>query len=235
MKKAELKKCYKVIGYEFKNPDLLSLALTHASVTPSRFESNERLEFLGDAVLGMAVCEDLYRRHEDLLEGQMTKIKSTVVSRRRCAQIAASMGLADLLMLGKGLDEISALPQSIIAAVFEAVIGAIYLDGGYAAARDFILKQVRPHIEEARQSQHYRNYKSLLQEESQGYFSAMPEYILMDEKGPAHDKCFKIAVRIGERNFPYAWGRNKKQAEQQAARLALVELGLLEDEPEQSY
>ncbi len=230
MKKAALEKYRKIIGYEFNDPEMLSLALTHASVVPSRLESNERLEFLGDAILGMAVCEDLYRRHRELLEGQMTKIKSTVVSRQRCAQIAENIGLSELIFLGKGLGEPGGLPPSVNAAVFEAIIGAIYLDGGYEPARDFILKHVRPYIEEALQSEHYRNYKSLLQEQSQSQWGVTPEYILMDEKGPDHDKCFEVAARIGGRDFPGAWGRTKKQAEQQAAKLALVELGVLEEQ-----
>ena len=221
-------RCQEVIGYTFQDPNLLALALTHSSVASTRLESNERMEFLGDAVLGLVVCQELYQRYEDLLEGQMTKIKSTVVSRRTCAIIVEETGIAELLFLGKGMPRPEGLPQSVTSAVFEAIIGAILLDGGLEPAREFILASVGPFIDEAVETEHPRHYKSLLQQPSQRRWGTTPDYRLLDEKGPDHSKCFEVAVSIGGRHFTSAWGMNKKEAEQEAARRALKELGLME-------
>ena len=230
MEQDTLQQCQEIIRYRFSDPALLSLALTHASVSPTRVQSNERLEFLGDAVLGLVVCHELYMRHSDLLEGDMTKIKSTVVSRLTCARIADEMGMTPLLFLGKGLSDPDGLPQSIAAAVFEAIVGAIFLDGGMEPARNFVVAQVEPYIDEALASEHQLNYKSMLQQYSQRRWNGTPEYQLLDEKGPDHSKCFEVAVSISGRHFPSAWGKNKKDAEQEAARRALVELELLKDD-----
>src|SRR5262245_29031067 len=127
----------RALGYSFKDPVLLTRALTHASVAEQRALSNERMEFLGDSVLGMIVSERVYQRYPDLLEGEMTKIKSTAVSRQTCAMIARSLGLDELLVTGKGMQGAAAMPQSLAAAVLEAVIAAIYLDGGYGAVEGF--------------------------------------------------------------------------------------------------
>jgi ribonuclease-3 len=224
-------RCQEVIGYSFQSPELLALALTHASVATTRVESNERLEFLGDAVLGLVVCQELYQRFGDLLEGQMTKIKSSVVSRRTCAEIAERSEIAELLFLGKGMPASNGLPQSVTSAVFEAIVGAIYLDGGLEAAREFVLANIGPFIDEALATEHQWNYKSLLQQHSQRHWNVTPEYQLLDEKGPDHSKCFEVAVSIGERHFRSAWGMSKKEAEQEAARRALKELGLMGDKP----
>jgi ribonuclease-3 len=221
-------RCQEAIGYSFQDPDLLALALTHSSVASTRLESNERMEFLGDAVLGLVVCQELYERYEDLQEGQMTKIKSTVVSRRTCAIIIEETGIAELLFLGKGMPRPDGLPQSVTSAVFEAIIGAIFLDGGLEPAREFILANVSPFIDEAFETEHQRNYKSLLQQHSQRRWGTTPDYRLLDEKGPDHSKCFEVAVSIGGRHFTSAWGMSKKEAEQEAARRALEELGLME-------
>jgi len=222
-----LQQCQDVIGYQFGNPSLLAQALTHASVAPTRLDSNERMEFLGDAVLGLVVCDELFTSQRELLEGEMTKIKSSVVSRQTCAIIAQQLNLMPLLSMGKGMERPGGLPQSIAAAVLEAIIGAIYLDGGLDAARTFVLEHVRPCIQKVLDDQHARNYKSILQQYSQSHCSRSPEYHLLDEKGPDHSKCFEIAVTVNGRHFPSAWGMNKKEAEQEAARRALVELGIL--------
>ena len=228
MKQAVLDKCQELIGYKFGDVELLSLSLTHASAAPSRAESNERLEFLGDVVLSMIVCHELYDHPSQcLLEGEMTKIKSSVVSRRTCAEIARRMGLCDLAMVGKGITKHGRVPGSVAGALLEAVIGAIYLDGGLAAAREFILPLIRPYIDRLMDSEHESNYKSMLQQHLQQDGTARPEYQVLDEKGPEHSKCFEIAVSVGERQFPSAWGRTKKEAEQEAAKLALEEMGVL--------
>jgi ribonuclease-3 len=220
-----LQQCQEIIGYRFSDPALLSQALTHSSVAPSRQESNERLEFLGDAVLAIVVCHELYDHVDDLTEGEMTKIKSAVVSRQTCAEVANEAGVCEQLFLGKGVSQRGGLPVSVAGAVFEAIIGAVYLDGGLTPARDFILCHLRPHIAKALANEHQDNYKSMLQQYVQRQWAATPQYHVLDEKGPEHSKCFEVAVSIGGEHFPSAWGMTKKQAEQEAACRALTELG----------
>lgn len=221
------------VQYQFEDQDLLLTALTHASVANTRLESNERLEFLGDAVLGLVVCQELYNRYGRYLEGELTKIKSVVVSRKVCADIAEEIGLGDLLFLGKGMRDRNGLPLSLKAAAFEALIAAVYLDAGLEAARKFILQHVQRHIEEAANSQTQRNYKSYLQQYAQQHLSATPQYQSLDEQGPDHSKCFEVCVIVGQRRFPSAWGPSKKEAEQKAAFRALQELDLTE--PDEEY
>ena len=229
MDQAAIELCTQVLKYQFSDPKFLKLALTHASVAPTRLQSNERMEFLGDAVLGLTVCNALYQSQSDLMEGEMTKIKSAVVSRQTCAAIAEEAGICALLRLGKGMPAFKELPPSIAAAVFESIIAAIYLDGGLEPARQFILSHVQKHIDQALRESHQRNYKSVLQQYSQRHGNSTPQYNLLDEKGPDHSKCFEVSVAINGRNFSSAWGKNKQAAEQQAAYRALNELGLLSE------
>src|SRR5438132_667097 len=142
-----LEECQKAIGYQFKQPELLRAALTHTSGANTRSASNERLEFLGDAVLGLVTCEQLFLRFPDYQEGDMTKVKSVVVSRRTCARISRQLNLGDFLFLGKGMHGHAAVPASLLADVFESLVAAIYLDGGLDAAKQFILQHVGPEIE----------------------------------------------------------------------------------------
>jgi ribonuclease-3 len=221
----EIRAAERLLGHRFADKSLLTQALTHASVADSRLESNERLEFLGDAVLGVVVCDYLYERYGDLLEGELTKIKSSVVSRRTCAEIADELGLDELLRLGKGLADRQMLPKSVLAAVYESLIGALFIDGGLAVARKFILEGLQDTIEQAAGSGHQHNFKSVLQQTSQEVLRQQPQYIVLDEKGPDHAKCFEVCVEIGARRFPSCWGASKKQAEQQAALETLFELG----------
>jgi ribonuclease-3 len=222
-----LEEAQSVLGYRFKDISLLDTALTHASIADARLASNERLEFLGDAVLGMLVCDYLYRNFPHLLEGDLTKIKSAAVSRRMCARIATELGLDRLLLLGKGMMTRAALPPSLSAAVLESVIGAIHLDSGTDAARDFIMPLLAPHIDQAASSGHQQNFKSVLQQFAQRRHECAPVYVLLDEKGPDHAKCFEICVEIASRRFSSCWAQSKKQAEQLAALRALEELGLI--------
>lgn len=221
----------KILGYRFNNPELISVALTHASVADNRLLSNERMEFLGDAVLGMVVCEHLFDTYQDDLEGEMTKIKSAVVSRRVCAQISSEIGLTKLLLLGKGMNT-SNLPMSLSAAVYEAIVAAIYLDGGLEPTREFILKYLGRHISDNAESTHQQNFKSVLQHYAQKHLTELPSYRLLDEKGPDHSKCFEVCVELGAHRYGSAWGQNKKQAEQRAALNALVEMKLAEEDDE---
>ncbi len=215
------------LGHTFDDPTLLREALTHASHAEQRVDSNERMEFLGDAILGMVVCEHLYHRFPGLLEGEMTKIKSSVVSRRTCAAIAERLGLADTLRMGKGMSARVKLPHSVSAAAFESVVAAIYLDAGMDAARAFIIEHVAPFVEEAAISTHQSNYKSALQQFAQKHLTHHPTYVLVDEQGPDHAKAFAVAVEIAGQRFPACWAHAKKEAEQHAARAALEALGLL--------
>ena len=223
-----LEECQEAVGYRFKNIQLLASALTHASSADSRVVSNERLEFLGDAVLGLVVCEQLYRLFPDLLEGDLTKIKSIVVSRRTCARISRTLGLDRFLLLGRGMASQAMIPASVMAAVFESMIAAIYLDGGLEPARTFILDLCRPEIDKASDGHHGGNYKSLLQQLSQREFGAVPTYEMVDEQGPDHSKSFRVSAVIGSLRYPAAWGRNKKEAQQRAALNALSQISGLE-------
>ena len=217
----------RTLGVEFRAIEHLELALRHASHSECRLDSNERLEFLGDAVLGMVVCERIFERFPEALEGEMTKIKSTVVSRKTCADIAEKMGLEQLLVLGKGMQTQDRLPRSLAAAVLEAVIAAVYLDQGFHATKAFLVPLLDPYIEEAERSGHQQNFKSVLQQHAQAAFGESPIYRVLDEKGPDHAKAFKVAVELAGEGFPACWGQSKKQAEQQAAESALHKMGVL--------
>ncbi len=216
----------KILGYRFHDEALLTEALTHASSAGTRLESNERMEFLGDAILGFVVCQHLFEAYPDLLEGELTKIKSAVVSRRVCAEISRQIDLAGMLNLGKGMASRPGLPSSVAAAVLEAVIAAIYLDGGLEPAKAFILHHMTEIITEAAESAHQHNFKSVLQQHAQKQMPTNPQYVLLDEKGPDHAKAFEVAVEIDAQRFGSAWANSKKEAEQKAALLALVELDL---------
>jgi len=155
-----LVRCQEALGYTFNDPQLLQAALTHASVANTRLESNERLEFLGDAVLGMVVCEELFRINPHALEGELTKIKSAVVSRRVCARVAEKLRLTEPLHLGQGVGDGQGVPRSLAAGVFEAFVAAMYLDGGLDPARRVLLANMTAEIELAPRSAHQVNYKS---------------------------------------------------------------------------
>ncbi|KPK86004.1 MAG: hypothetical protein AMJ81_02220 [Phycisphaerae bacterium SM23_33] len=229
-----LSRCQEIIAYRFCNRSLLKQALTHASAASSRLASNERLEFLGDAVLGMVVCQEIYARGPKLPEGEMTKIKSAVVSRRTCAKLAKQLRLTDVIVIGKGVSFRAQLPPSLLAAAYEAIIGAIYLDGGIEPARRFILSGMGEAITASMACRHQRNYKSVLQQHAQRQWNHTPHYVLLDEKGPEHAKAFEMAVRVNGRQHRSAWGNTKKEAEQKAAYEALRALGLLEDDDPES-
>ncbi len=182
------------------------------------------MEFLGDAIMGVVVCDRLFHLYPEYLEGEMTKIKSVVVSRQTCAKISESLDMQEFLILGKGMITHPTVPSSLLANVFESLIAAIYLDGGMEPARAFVTRLVEPEIELAEAGELGGNHKSALQQLAQRDHGATPSYLLLDEKGPDHSKCFKIAAQVGSLQYQAAWGRNKKEAEQRAARNALSEL-----------
>ncbi len=218
------------LGYRFANLEILTEALTHASIADHRLQSNERMEFLGDAVLGYVISEYLFNRFPTYDEGELTKIKSAVVSRKVCARISIELDLCKILNLGKGMSNRPELPSSVAAAVLESLIAAIFLDGGIEPAKAFILRIMRPHIDDMATCTHQENYKSLLQQHAQQRMASNPTYQLLDEKGPDHSKCFEVGVEIDGRQFVPAWANSKKEAEQMAAANALRELGVLEGE-----
>lgn len=214
----------RVLGYRFQNPLYLREALTHASGANHRLVSNERLEFLGDSILGAVVCELLYHQFPTYLEGDLTRVKSVVVSRKTCAKISEHLGLHEFLILGKGMGASDQAPSSVLADLFESIVGAMFLDGGYELVRPFIVELITPEIEAAVLGTAGVNYKSQLQQIAQRRCGATPTYLLLDEKGPDHEKCFKMTAQIAGEVFAPAWGRNKKDAEQRAALNALSQL-----------
>src|SRR5438874_10723711 len=144
---AVLEDCQDAIGYRFRNPALLRAALTHTSGANTRAASNERLEFLGDSVLGLVTCEQLFARFPDYQEGDLTKVKSVVVSRKTCARFSQDIGLGDFLFLGKGVNTYGDIPSNMLADVFESLVAAIFLDGGWDAAKTFVLRFIQPELE----------------------------------------------------------------------------------------
>lgn len=216
-----LDECQSTIGYQFKKPELLRAALTHTSGANTRLASNERMEFLGDSVLGLVCCEQLYTRYPEYQEGDMTKVKSAVVSRRVCARISKRLRLGEFLFMGRGMQSNGEVPANVLADVFESLVAAIYLDGGLEAAKAFILEYLVPEIEHAAGGGH-GNHKSALQQVAQRQFGDTPKYRVLDEQGPDHNKCFKVAAEINRHRYPAAWGINKKEAEQKAAMNALA-------------
>ena len=221
-------KAQALLGHEFADVRWLEESLTHSSIADDRLDSNERLEFLGDAVLDLVVCEALFRRFPTRDEGELTKVKSAVVSRRTCAEVARETGLGSLLMTGKGIGTREDLPSSLAANVYEAVVAAIYLDGGFDAAAKYVKATMGPKIEEISANIDAHNYKALLQQSAQRILGSTPLYEVLDEQGPDHSKCFEVCVSVDGRRFPGAWGPNKKIAEQKASLLALEELDVMD-------
>jgi ribonuclease III len=228
VKKDSLQRAESILGHTFADPHLLKEALTHSSVADTRLQSNERMEFLGDAVLDLIICEALYQRYPQYMEGDMTKIKSAVVSRQTCAEVSNETGLTGLLVTAKGVGSGRSMPGSLAAAVYESIVAALYLDGGFEVAKKYILDTMGPKITAIAEDTCQHNYKALLQQHAQKHFNGSPTYELLDEKGPDHSKCFEVCVAIDGRRYESAWGPNKKMAEQKAALMALREMGILD-------
>ncbi|MEM9413456.1 MAG: ribonuclease III [Planctomycetota bacterium] len=220
----DLKNCERQLEYTFRDRNLLFEAVTHASSSNTRLSSYERLEFLGDSILGFVVCEYLYQQHPNWLEGQLTKIKSIVVSRQTCARLGADLGLSEFLLVGKGIGNRGPVPTSLLANAFESIVAAIYLDGGMQEAKTFLMRFVPDQVRLALEGDIDSNYKSELQQFSQKKFGMPPTYQLIDDRGPDHEKWFQVTARLGKDQFSPAWGKNKKEAEQKAAANALAEI-----------
>jgi ribonuclease-3 len=211
------------IGYRFKDRGLLEHSLTHRSRAAEDIES---LEFLGDAVLGLVVAESLFRKFPDYTEGQKSKIKAAVVSTHSLARHAEAIRLGDHLLLGRGEEKTGGrFKQALLADAYEALIAAVYLDGGLTAAAAFLERELSPAIAAgATQDVVGMDYKSALQERLQASGRALPEYRVAAASGPDHRKLFTIEVVVSGEVLGTATGRAKKEAEQEAARLALLQL-----------
>ena len=209
------------IGYLFENKDLLILSLVHRSfvneLKGTSLQHNERLEFLGDSVLGLVIADYLYHRLPGHPEGQLSQLRSRIVDAASCAQHLQKLGLSDAILLGRGerMSEGHA-KVSIQADVFEALIAAIYLDGGFGATKSFLIAHFEPQIEQVIGSP-ARNYKAELQDFSQKKFQRAPIYKVIEETGPDHAKVFHVLVFIGEEEAGMGIGASKKEAEQRAA------------------
>ncbi len=218
------------IGYTFRNPDFAFLAMTHSSAKEEGLDCNERLEFLGDAILGHVACEHLYRTFTDQQEGELSVTKSVLVSAKTLARAAQAIGLEEILITGKGIAE-KKRPKSILANGFEALVAAIYLDSDLETVRTFLMKHlIEPQLPGITHNPQERNYKSLLQDYAQKNGMRLPEYRVARSVGPDHRKRFQVAVEVDGRTYDATWGYSKKEAEQRAARQALIALGLLQPE-----
>jgi ribonuclease III len=218
------------VGHRFRSRELLERALTHRSRANEEgagpAADNESLEFLGDAVLGFLIVDALYREFPEQDEGQKSKIKALLVSTATLAKLAARLELGEHFMLGRGEEKTGGRKkQALLADGYEALIGAIYLDGGISRARRFVLGEFRTLIDEVKQPDFWgRDYKSALQEYLQAREYPLPVYHVASEKGPAHRRLFEVEVRVRDEVVSRAMGRSKKAAEQEAARLALERL-----------
>jgi ribonuclease-3 len=212
--------CEKRIGYKFRDQVLLRRCLTHSSAAETRLNSNERLEFLGDAVLGVVIVEQLFHAFPGEREGRLTQMKSWLVSRQTCARVARSLGLEELILVGRGLQS---MPDSVLSAAVESIVGGVYLDGGFEIARGFILRVFHDDLAACRPVE-LENFKSQLQEYTQREMGQTPEYVVVEERGPDHAREFRVAARVGETTFETGRGRSKKEAGQQAARNAVQTL-----------
>lgn len=226
----KLAACEKILGYQFKDTKLLKVALTHTSGASHRLESNERLEFLGDAILGQVISEWLFCEYPRYLEGELTRIKSVIVSRKVCATVAERLNLQEVVIVGKGIGAHESIPRSILSNAFESIVAALYLDGGYETAQGFVLECLRNDMLSMVSEGVPINYKSLFQQVAQREFKLTPVYKLLEERGPDHQKEFHVCAVVGEKKFESGWGNSKKEAEQQAALNALKSLGEIDEE-----
>ena len=223
----DLRGLERVLKYQFRNSGLARTAMTHRSylhASPGRSgESNERMEFLGDSVVGLAVNEFLYNKFPKLREGELTKMKSLLVSRVILSRTATVMGLGDYILLSEAENGSGGRGRaSILADTLEGVIGAVYLDGGLEPARKLTERLLLREVHEILSDANLANYKSMLQEYVQGEFKTHPQYRISSENGPDHQKLFAVEVVVNGKTLGRGHGNNKKEAEQEAARDALL-------------
>ena len=223
----------------FKNPELLKKALTHRSYInehPEVKEHNERLEFLGDAVLGYIVGDLLFREYEDMMEAQLTQLRASLVDKKQLAKFATQLGIGKMLLLGKGAEMSGGRTNpSLLSDAFEAIIGAYYLDSTITPVKSFIRKLFLPVADsiiypdpEQIDPANLVDSKNRLQHWAAREYQVNPEYELVDEDGPPHDKEFVVVVKVNGKVYGRGWGKRKQDAEKRAAEKALRKLGLLE-------
>ncbi|MEK7559947.1 MAG: ribonuclease III [Patescibacteria group bacterium] len=221
----DLSKPEKAINVKFKNQSLLETALTHRSYineNPEAGENNERLEFLGDAVLELIITEFIYEKFPQKPEGELTNLRASLVNANILGKVAGDLGVNDFLRLSRGeLKDIGRARQIILANAFEAIVGAIYLDNGHDSAKNFILRILEPKIPEILEKKLYKDAKSLFQEEAQERVGITPTYEVVKEWGPDHDKHFIVGVYLEKELVAEGEGASKQEAQQQAAHLAL--------------
>jgi ribonuclease III len=227
-RKKELLLFEKHIGIRFRKLELLNLAFCHrsfANESGTDISNNEKLEFLGDSILGLAVSEYLYKTLTDKAEGDLARIKSFVVSEDSLAVIAKTIKVDNFILIGKG-EEYSGgrSKKAILADCMEAIIGSYYLDSGFKASRSFVLKYLVPEINKVLENRHKKDYKTLLQEYVQKKYKSYPRYSLVKKTGPDHDRTFWIDVSIQGKTYGPGKGKNKKEAEQHAAGIAYIDM-----------
>jgi ribonuclease III len=229
----DLEKLESELGYEFSNPQLLVRALVHRSFAyenpQSNEEDNETLEFLGDSVLGLAISHLLLERFPGYDEGELSRLRSSIVNERELARIAAELNLGSFLLLGKGEDMSGGRSKpSLLANTVESVLAAVYLDGGLDAAVELVKRLFHSYLEEELTDYPLlaldKDYKTQLQELTQARMKLTPTYFLESEEGPDHDKTFHMGVAVGERILARGSGKSKKEAQQQAAKQALEKM-----------
>jgi ribonuclease-3 len=217
------------INIHFRRIELLDQALSHSSfvneLPDQRYPHNEKLEFLGDAVLELVISHELFDNYPAYYEGELTKLRAAVVRRTTLAKVAKTIGIAPYIRLGKG-EELGGgrRRNSLLADAIEAVIGAIFLDSGLDAARSFISEHFNDEIKRLDRDRHKMDYKSILQEITQSRFQTLPKYTTLSESGPPHDRRYRVQLSIENKPYGTGIGRNKKEAQQNAARQALQQL-----------
>jgi ribonuclease-3 len=219
-----------MIDYTFKNPDLLKQALIHRSYLNEhpeiKLDHNERLEFLGDAVLELVVTEFLFAKYPEREEGELTAFRAALVNTESLSQVAGELGLGDLILLSKGeAKDNGRARQAILADTFEAVTGAIYLDSGYESAKQFITQHLLYKIDEIVANNLWQDSKSAFQEKSQALKDITPTYQVLSAIGPDHSKTFTVGLYLGEELIAKGVGPSKQRAEQEAAREGLEQMG----------
>ena len=227
-RRKELQLFERQAAIKFRRLELLNLAFAHrsyANETQEQFDNNEKLEFLGDSVLGLVVAEYLFEQLSDRAEGDLAKIKSFVVSEDSLAEIARKLKVDNFILIGKG-EEYSGgrTKKALLADAMEAIIGAYFIDSGFRASRKFILRYLIPEINKVLENRHKKDYKTLLQELVQKTYKTYPRYSLVKKTGPEHSKTFWIEVAVENETYGPGTGKNKKEAEQNAAAIAYKSL-----------
>lgn len=217
------------LGFVFEDKSLLQRALTHRSFLNENpdapWPDNERLEFLGDSILGFITAEHLYHRFPEMKEGDLTSLRAALVRGQTLAEFAADLGIGPHLLISRGEEAGHGRSRpALLAATFEAVLGALYLDRGLDAARALVVRMIDDKTQSILQERLDRNAKSLLQELSQGHLKVTPAYRLVESHGPDHAREFTVEALLGEQVYGTGRGRNKQTAEQEAARAAIVQL-----------